>query len=109
MVADNKDVVSPLIYVTGNTPNVMTIAEDGSTYRQTYYPLGSLFPVDIVMGARLQTPRVYRKVRYSFHQQGDSVGWGLNCQKYGIKPWCDSRIEVLHYWKTDKCWEKNVS
>jgi len=94
---DTVDIVSPLIYVVNNISNVMTL--EGRLAVRKNYPIGSFFPVDIIMGAILQTPRVYQSVRHSYHEQGDSVGWGINAKAKGFQPWCDSRVECFHFWK----------
>lgn len=110
MIQNDINIITPLLYnITPecsltyiekkNYPNIMSLKESGRAYRREDYPINALFPVDIVMGAVLQSPPVYQQVRHSFNTQGDSVGWGLNAKAKGFQPYCDSKIEVVHFRK----------
>lgn len=96
----NLDVVSPLMYMTpiGTTyPGVMTWQIFGQrAYREESYPIGTVFRSDIVMAAKMMSKDVYQKVDYSFHYQGEDLGFSNNCAHAGFVLYCASNLYAVH-------------
>jgi hypothetical protein len=45
------------------------------------------FPVGVIMGVKLMTPRAYRDVRYADHVLGEDVGWAIQAEAMGVERW----------------------
>ncbi|HJS83606.1 MAG TPA: hypothetical protein VJ742_12305 [Nitrososphaera sp.] len=95
------DAVSPLIYMTPqgvDFPGVMTFEGDPGTkgFRANPYPIGQLFQADIIMAAVMMSRAVYQNSRYSWHRQGEDLGWATDCAHKGYKLYCASHIYAPH-------------
>ena len=92
--------VNPLLYMTPmniDFPSVMTWVPDGRARRaHDLYPLGEVFQADVIMAAVMMTPLVYRNVRYSWHTQGEDLGWSRDAANKGIRLYCASNIYAVH-------------
>lgn len=53
------------------------------------------FPVDVIMASKLMTRKAYN-VDYSFHPQGEDVGWSANARAAGCKLGWDGRSASKH-------------
>lgn len=94
------DAVSPLMYMTpmtANFPNVMSWV-DGRPIkaRRGTYPIGERFQADVIMAAKLMTPKVFHNVDYQIHRQGEDLGWSANCFNANYKLYCASDIYTPH-------------
>ena len=95
----NLDAVSPLCFMTPDNdafPNVMTWREGGYAYRQPEYPLGTVFQSDIIMAAVMMSKNAYENTRYTYHPQGEDLGWSYNCLMKEISLYSASSIYVPH-------------
>jgi hypothetical protein len=100
-IKSGADAVSPLMFMTPegvNYPSVMTWKEGFETkaYRHQSYPLGTYFQSDVIMAAKMMSPKVYRNVNYEIHMQGEDLGWSLGCRKKNYKLYCASYIYAPH-------------
>lgn len=89
-IKDGADAVSPLMYMTPfgvDFPSVMTWLEEPGkkARRQNNYPIGTFFKADVIMAAKMMSKEVYQKVDYSFHSQGEDLGWCSEAHKKGFK------------------------
>ena len=108
LIAHNKqgaDAVSPLMFMTPigkQFPSVMTWREDipEKAYRKEFYPLGTYFQSDVIMAAKMMNEQIYQNVRYSIHEQGEDVGWSLNCKLKNYKLFSASYIYAPHIMST---------
>jgi hypothetical protein len=106
-----KHAASPLTYMwpqDKNFPSVMTwVDSPGGRARRSResYPLGTTFRADIIMAAKMMTPPVYENVRYSWHKQGEDLGWCTDAARQGYELWCVSSLyaeHIMHRWMLDK-------
>lgn len=98
-LTDSHDAVNPLAYMSEHSfhPSVMTWREyNGAAYRESAYPLGSLFEADIIMAAVMMSGPVYRQVDYGFHRLGEDLAWSYNAREAGFHLWCASHIYASH-------------
>lgn len=100
-IKQGADAVSPLMFMTpiGNQfPSVMTWREDipDKAYRKEYYPLGTYFQSDVIMAAKMMSKNVYKNIRYNIHEQGEDVGWSLNCKHKNYNLFSASYIYAPH-------------
>lgn len=95
------DAISPLTFMTmegTDFPNTMTWGPPGQLARRkrSGYPIGTLFKSDIIMAAVMMKPNVFKNARYSWHKQGEDLGWSQDCQKYGFGLYVASYIYSAH-------------
>lgn len=100
-IKEGADAVNPLMFMTpmGDMyPSVMTWLRDGTNAatRSTRYPIGSYFPADVIMAAKMMSKPVYENVDYTVHRQGEDVGWSWNCREADYKLFCASYIYAPH-------------
>ena len=97
-LTDTHDAVNPLIYMSDSTehPGVMRWNVHGQRAGRFRFDSGSLFRADIIMAAVMMSGPVYRQVDYSFHRQGEDLGWSLNAEAAGFQLWCASNIYSSH-------------
>jgi len=100
-IKDGADAVSPLMFMTPHNilyPSVMSwrSENDSMAYRKDSYPLGTYFQSDVIMAAKMMSKKVYSNTEYSIHNQGEDVGWSLNCRKNQYKLFCASYIYCPH-------------
>ena len=48
------------------------------------------------MAAKMMSKDVYNNVNYTLHEQGEDVGWSLECKKAGFKLYSASYIYAPH-------------
>lgn len=92
---------SPLMFMTPvgrRCPSVMTwTGEPGMRARRLQnYPLGTTFQADVIMAAKMMSYEVYQNVRYSWHTQGEDLGWSANCHKQDYKLYSLSGLYAPH-------------
>lgn len=94
------DAVNPLLYMMPDNidfPSVMTWVPDGRAYRaNSMYPLGDLFQADVIMAAVMMSPKLYHNVNYTWHVQGEDLGFSTQCRLKGYKLWCASNLYAPH-------------
>lgn len=100
-IKSGADAVNPLMFMTpfGTMyPSVMTWREDipDKAYRKEEYDLGNYFKADVIMAAKMMSKKVYQNVSYDVHEQGEDVGWSLNCKKNNFNLYCASYIYAPH-------------
>lgn len=100
-VNEGADAVSPLMFMTPigtQYPSVMNWIENDSdrAYRKESYPLGTYFKSDIIMAAKMMSKKTYNLIDYSFHIQGEDLGWSLNAKKHNLDLYCASYIYAPH-------------
>lgn len=99
-LTEELEAVAPLAYMTKEGtefPNVMTwIPGVSRAARQNPYPLGTVFPADVIMACKMMRPEVYQRTRYRHHTQGEDLGWSQHCRELGFKLWSASHIYVPH-------------
>lgn len=100
-IQDGADAVSPLMFMTPSDtmyPSVMSwIKEPGEqAYRKESYPLGQYFQSDIIMAAKMMSKKVYQKVDYKIHSQGEDLGWCANAAILNMKLFSASYIYAPH-------------
>lgn len=85
------DAVSTLMYMTPEGtayPDIMTWQNGpgSKASRILPYPIGKLFKADIIMAAKMMSKKVYMNVNYSFHRQGEDLGFCQNAalQDYAL-------------------------
>lgn len=93
--------VSPLMYMTPegtDFPSTMTWdSEIGKRAgRVPGYPLGTIFQTDVIMAAKMMTPDVYKNVRYTYHDQGEDLGWSANAARLGYPLYAATTIYCPH-------------
>lgn len=93
--------VSPLMYMTPvgtRYPSIMSwVGQPGQrAMRFRNYPLGTTFQSDVIMAAKMMSYDVYQNVRYSWHAQGEDLGWSYNCYKQKFKLYSMSDIYAPH-------------
>lgn len=113
MVAHSKHVVSGLVYNDlhiGGKRNVPQkhicniLAWAGRKDRLGYpaaghirnYPENELIKVDITGAFVMMSRKVVEQVRYSYHTQGEDLGWAANLQSNGFQAWCDTGLRAIH-------------
>lgn len=91
--------VSPLVFMSPegqDHPGVMSWANSpGGAAVRGKYPLGERFRADVIMAAKMMSPKAYR-VDYEFHRSGEDLGWSANCARSGVDLYCASDIQVSH-------------
>jgi len=92
---------SPLMFMTPagrRYPSVMSwVGRPGvRAKRLPDYPLGTTFEADVIMAAKMMSHDVYHNVRYTWHPQGEDLGWSANCHKQGFKLYSLSGIYAPH-------------
>jgi hypothetical protein len=100
-IKSGADAVSPLMFMTpiGTMyPSVMNWREDvpNKAYRKEKYDLGTYFKSDVIMAAKMMSKNVYQNIEYSVHEQGEDVGWSLNCKNKGYELYSASYIYAPH-------------
>lgn len=100
-IVDGADAVSPLMFMTPHNilyPSVMSwrSQQDTMAYREERYPLGTYFQSDVIMAAKMMSKKTYTEVDYSIHNQGEDVGWSLNCREKNLKLFSASYIYAPH-------------
>lgn len=95
------DAVNPLMFMTPegvNYPSVMDWRPDvpNKAFRKAVYDLGDYFKSDIIMAAKMMSDNVYNNVDYELHEQGEDVGWSLQCKEKGYDLFCASYIYAPH-------------
>jgi hypothetical protein len=100
-IKSGADAVSPLMFMTPvgtKYPSVMSWKEgfESKAYRKDAYPLGTYFKSDVIMAAKMMSPKVYENINYETHIQGEDLGWALNCRKAGYKLYSASYIYSPH-------------
>lgn len=100
-ILSGADAVNPLMFMTpvGTMyPSVMNWRSDApdKAYRKEQYPLGTYFESDVIMAAKMMSKNVYNTVEYTVHEQGEDVGWSLNCKNKGFRLHCASHIYAPH-------------
>lgn len=94
--------VSPLMYMTPDGvafPSTMTWvdAPGGVAGRMIEaYPMGQIFQTDVIMAAKMMSKEVYENVDYTFHTQGEDLGWSTNVTKAGYNLFLDSSLYCPH-------------
>lgn len=53
------------------------------------------FPVDCIMASKVMTPRAY-DVGYIVNEQGEDIGWSIECARFGVKLGWDGRTTSKH-------------
>jgi hypothetical protein len=100
-INSGADAVSPLMFMTPmgiDYPSVMSWKEgfQSKAYRERSYPLGTYFESDVIMAAKMMSPKVYNNIDYEIHIQGEDLGWSLKCREKGYKLFCASYIYCPH-------------
>lgn len=101
-LTESLDAVAPLAYMTQegiDYPNVMTFIPNTQmkqALRFGNYPLGTVFKVDVIMGAKMMTRPVYQGARYRCHSQGEDLGWSANCAELHFQLWSASHLYASH-------------
>lgn len=100
-LADTCDAVSPLMYMTPTGegyPDVMTWQNGpgSKAFRILPYPKGELFQADVIMAAKMMSKEVYMNVNYSFHRQGEDLGFCANAAMQGFKLYNAAYIYAAH-------------
>lgn len=95
------DAISPLAFMTmegTDFPNAMTWGPPGQMARRkrSGYPIGTLFKSDIIMAAVMMKPKVFHNAKYSWHSQGEDLGWSEDCKKLGYGLYVASYIYSAH-------------
>lgn len=54
-----------------------------------------LFPVDVIMAAKMMRPAAYH-VDYAYHHHGEDCGWSKNCKLAGVRLGWDGRTCSKH-------------
>jgi len=93
------DAVSPLMFMTPTDiafPNVMDWGVNGNGYRKNEYPYGSTFQAGVIMAGVMMSPQVFNKAKYTYHRQGEDLGWAMECKTYGLELYCASSIYAAH-------------
>lgn len=96
------DVISPLMYMTpfdDSYPSVMWW-DDHVGYEAHRNPMkmkyDQVFQTDIVMAAKMMRKEVFQNVRYSWHRQGEDLGFAANLKRAGFKAYCAPQIYAFH-------------
>lgn len=100
-ITETHDAVAPLMYMTPEGtafPDVMTWQNDpgSKAFRNIPYPIGELFQADVIMAAKMMSKNVYMNVNYSFHRQGEDLGFCCNGTQQGFSFYNASYIYVAH-------------
>jgi hypothetical protein len=101
-LTESLDAVAPLAYMTPegiDFPNVMTFIPNTQmkqALRFGNYPLGTVFKVDVIMGAKMMSRSVYHRARYRCHSQGEDLGWSANCAELRLQLWSASHLYAAH-------------
>jgi len=100
-IKSGADAVSPLMFMTpfGTMyPSVMDWRLDVpvKAFRKEKYELGHYFQSDVIMAAKMMSKDVYNNINYTLHEQGEDVGWSLECKKAGFKLYSASYIYAPH-------------
>lgn len=100
-IKSGADAVSPLMFMTpfGTMyPSVMDWRLDVPTkaFRKEKYELGHYFQSDVIMAAKMMSKDVYNNINYTLHEQGEDVGWSLECKRAGFKLYSASYIYAPH-------------
>jgi len=101
-VNNGADAVNTLMFMTPfgtDFPSVMSWVEGEGrkkAYRKTDYPLGSFFKSDVIMAAKMMSPKTYNSSQYRFHMQGEDLGWSADCAEKGLDLYCASYIYTPH-------------
>jgi hypothetical protein len=64
------------------------------------YPPGELIPVDITGACVLLSRKVVEQVEYTYHPQGEDLGWAINLQRRGFQAFCDTSLRPRHLMTT---------
>jgi hypothetical protein len=64
-----------------------------SLYRPDQH--GSVFTVDVIMALKLMSPAAYG-INYRYHQQGEDIGWSIECKRAGLRFAWDGRVISKH-------------
>lgn len=98
---DDCSAAAPLMFMSNEMrhPSVMSWA-DGEQKRARRilkdYPLGETFKADAIMAAKMMGRRVYSEARYSWHPQGEDLGWSADCYLKGFDLYSVSGIYAPH-------------
>ena len=100
-IKSGADAVNPLMFMTpfGTMyPSVMSWRQDvpEKAFREEKYPLTRYFKSDVIMAAKMMSKKTYTNIDYSVHEQGEDVGWSLNCKNQGYNLYCASYIYAPH-------------
>ncbi len=100
-IKSGADAVNPLMFMTpfGTMyPSVMDWRLDvpAKAFRKEKYELGHYFQSDVIMAAKMMSKDVYNNINYTLHEQGEDVGWSLECKKAGFKLYSASYIYAPH-------------
>lgn len=94
--------VSPLCYMSANTMYQSFMMWKHTTEsgikiatRPRAYPPDEVFGVDVIMAAKMMSPKAYN-VDYNYHRLGEDVGWSYNCLRHGVDLYFDGSIYASH-------------
>lgn len=93
------DAVAPLCFMTKDSldfPNVMSWGPEPPMAFRKEYSLGQVFKADVIMAAKMMSPKVFNNVKYSWHRQGEDLGWSFNALQEGLNLWSISNLYVPH-------------
>lgn len=100
-IKSGADAVNPLMFMTPSGtmyPSIMSWRSDcpDKAYRKESYDLGNYMQADVIMAAKMMSKKVYQNINYSLHEQGEDVGWSLNCRQAGYNLFSASYIYAPH-------------
>lgn len=93
--ADIYDAVAGKAYMTKNGkhyPSYGMLTKDGNLRRTE---TTGVIKVDVIMALKLMSPNAYN-TDYTFHKQGEDIGWSLNVRKQGMILGFDGRVPNKH-------------
>jgi glycosyltransferase involved in cell wall biosynthesis len=110
-----KPVISPRVFLDRGEDcrNEMWWAKnfvDGE--RKPPYIDDTLHKADVIMAVKLFEREAYRISRYSYHPQGEDLGWAESMRRQGVELWVDPTIPSKHFLEEEdfKKWlKKNLN
>jgi len=101
LIKSDKDIISALIWNNKKktAPNIMKFdkrTDRGNKYVHIRDFEKGIFQVDVTGACYLLKSKVSKNIKYSWHFQGEDIGFCENAKKSGFEVWTNTSIECNH-------------
>lgn len=89
------DAVGAKCYMTRSSRLAPSWAKLGRNNQIHRFDADGLIPVDVIMAAKMMSPRAYA-VDYEWHIQGEDIGWSTAARRAGLRLGWEGRVTSKH-------------
>lgn len=98
LLDSDKDIISGQIWNDRSKkfPNIMIKNNKGTYVHYKNFPRDRIFPCDVTGAVYLIKRPVIQSVKYSYHVQGEDIGFCQDAASKGFTIWCNSYVKCDH-------------